>query len=216
MADRYINEVRTVQPSGPYRLGGYCFGGLVAFEMARRLVALGQDIDLLVMFNASSPSYLRRYPNSDPVDRAVGASIKRHLAEGAHGAARARGLATAVGRRANQMGRNLRTDIAVRLDRPLSDNLRDGASPFQRIAARAQRAYNPPPYEGSVVVVSAKRLYDHAPDLLWSEHVTGNVDTLVVPGEQTVPRMTMREPFVAFVADGLNERLELLNAATPS
>jgi hypothetical protein len=46
--------------------------------------------------------------------------------------------------------------------------------------------------------------------------VTGNVDTLVVPGEQTVPRMTMREPFVAFVADGLNERLELLNAATPS
>src|SRR5271169_4879378 len=35
MAENYLSEVRKVQPTGPYFLGGYCFGGLVAFEMAR-------------------------------------------------------------------------------------------------------------------------------------------------------------------------------------
>jgi thioesterase domain-containing protein len=41
--------VRSVQPAGPYLLGGYCNGALVAFEMAQLLRAQGQKIDLLVL-----------------------------------------------------------------------------------------------------------------------------------------------------------------------
>ncbi|HEX2223218.1 MAG TPA: thioesterase domain-containing protein, partial [Thermoanaerobaculia bacterium] len=46
MAERYLAEVRRVQPEGPFRLAGWSLGGLVAFEMARRLEAEGQTVHL--------------------------------------------------------------------------------------------------------------------------------------------------------------------------
>ncbi|HUM15287.1 MAG TPA: amino acid adenylation domain-containing protein [Candidatus Nitrosotalea sp.] len=48
MAARHLEALRSVQPEGPYRLGGLCNGGLVAFEMARLLEAQGETVDLLV------------------------------------------------------------------------------------------------------------------------------------------------------------------------
>ena len=44
IAAGYIEEIRTVQPKGPYYLGGHSFGGLVAFEMAQQLNQLGEDV----------------------------------------------------------------------------------------------------------------------------------------------------------------------------
>ncbi|MFF1442739.1 amino acid adenylation domain-containing protein [Streptomyces sp. NPDC058295] len=44
LADRYLTALRRVQPEGPYTLGGWSFGGFVAFEMARRLRASGESI----------------------------------------------------------------------------------------------------------------------------------------------------------------------------
>jgi amino acid adenylation domain-containing protein len=49
MADLYLKDLREAQPEGPYYLGGYSFGGLVALEMAQRLRAEGQDVALLAM-----------------------------------------------------------------------------------------------------------------------------------------------------------------------
>jgi acyl carrier protein len=46
------SRLREVQPEDPYDLAGYCFGGIVAFDMARRLRAEGEDVHMLVMFNA--------------------------------------------------------------------------------------------------------------------------------------------------------------------
>lgn len=51
MALHYIHEVRSVQPNGPYFLGGFSFGGLVAYEMAQQLRAGGEDVGLLVLFD---------------------------------------------------------------------------------------------------------------------------------------------------------------------
>jgi len=51
MATDYLNEIRTVQPEGPYLLGGECLGGLVAFEMAQQLQAQGQKVGLLVLID---------------------------------------------------------------------------------------------------------------------------------------------------------------------
>lgn len=50
MAARYIKAMHTVQPKGPYHLGGYCYGGFVAFEMACQLRAQGEPVGLLAIF----------------------------------------------------------------------------------------------------------------------------------------------------------------------
>jgi len=49
MAVRYLEQLEAVQAEGPYQLGGYSFGGLVALEMARRLMAQDRKVGLLVM-----------------------------------------------------------------------------------------------------------------------------------------------------------------------
>jgi thioesterase domain-containing protein len=51
MALHYIHEIRSVQPNGPYFFGGFSFGGLVAYEMARQLRAGGEEVGLLVLFD---------------------------------------------------------------------------------------------------------------------------------------------------------------------
>ncbi|UHH23681.1 alpha/beta fold hydrolase [Streptomyces malaysiensis subsp. malaysiensis] len=62
MADDYVRQIRTVQPSGPYRLVGYSAGGVIAHAMATRLEALGEETDLL--------GVLDTYPNQKmpPID----------------------------------------------------------------------------------------------------------------------------------------------------
>ncbi len=49
MAKQYVRVLRDAQPSGPYLLGGYCNGGLIAFEMAQELRAQGEKVELLVL-----------------------------------------------------------------------------------------------------------------------------------------------------------------------
>jgi thioesterase domain-containing protein len=51
-----VQELRRFQPEGPYALGGYCFGGNVAYEMARQLDQQGQRVNLLVLLNSSPPN----------------------------------------------------------------------------------------------------------------------------------------------------------------
>ncbi len=57
MATHYIQEIQTLQPNGPYFLGGYSFGGVVAFEMARQLQEQGEQIGILVMLDSCRPGY---------------------------------------------------------------------------------------------------------------------------------------------------------------
>ena len=59
MAAHYVKEIRTLQPHGPYFLGGYCLGGAIAFEMAQQLTALGEKVGnvfLLESYNPGVPS----------------------------------------------------------------------------------------------------------------------------------------------------------------
>jgi amino acid adenylation domain-containing protein len=53
MAAEYLREVRARQPAGPYRLCGYSFGGIVAFEMALRLWESGDEVALVGLFDAT-------------------------------------------------------------------------------------------------------------------------------------------------------------------
>jgi len=51
MAALYVKEILRVQPSGPYFLGGYCMGGTIAYEMAQQLLAQGEKVALLALFD---------------------------------------------------------------------------------------------------------------------------------------------------------------------
>jgi amino acid adenylation domain-containing protein len=56
MAARYVTAIRAIQPDGPYRLGGWSLGGLVAFEMARQLVESGATVDNVSLFDVKAPT----------------------------------------------------------------------------------------------------------------------------------------------------------------
>lgn len=67
MARDYLAEMRSVQPHGPYLIGGFSGGGITAYEMAQQLLAVGEKVSLLVMLDS-------RLPVSPPItkkDKAV-------------------------------------------------------------------------------------------------------------------------------------------------
>jgi amino acid adenylation domain-containing protein len=55
MASRYLADVRRAQPEGPYHLGGWSMGGVIAFEMARQLLAQGERVAALTLIDARIP-----------------------------------------------------------------------------------------------------------------------------------------------------------------
>jgi thioesterase domain-containing protein len=56
MAARYVAAVRAVQAAGPYHLGGWSLGGVVAFEMARQMREQGQTVATLALIDSFAPS----------------------------------------------------------------------------------------------------------------------------------------------------------------
>ena len=67
MAEFYLDSLAELYPAGPYILIGYSFGGLVAFEMAQRLVVRGKTVALLILLDA--------YPHP----RFLSAPVRLHL-----------------------------------------------------------------------------------------------------------------------------------------
>ena len=55
MAAYYVDLLLSFQPQGPYILGGWCYGGIVAVEMAQQLVAQGHEIGLLALIDTWAP-----------------------------------------------------------------------------------------------------------------------------------------------------------------
>jgi len=228
MATRYVAELRSVQPRGPYSLAGYCFGAIIAFEMGRALRRLGETVNLVAMINGPSPACAGYYRDRGQLDdeRPVGATggpsvevavtverdrLRRAWARssGQRRPARARWLGGAalrhVGTRLDQRAQTLRFHTALALHRPLPAVLREGYW-FQRLAARAEAAYSAEPADFPIVVLRAAGLYDHA-DLGWSEFTRGVVAEFEVPGTQRDARETMQEPHVGYLADRLTEAL---------
>ncbi len=59
IAARACHSIRERRSRGPYILGGYCFGGVVAFEAARQLTAAGEEVRLIVLLDSVAPGYPR-------------------------------------------------------------------------------------------------------------------------------------------------------------
>jgi hypothetical protein len=62
----YLHDIRSVRPHGPYVLGGMCIGGLMAYEIARQLREAGEDVPLVVMYDAPNVWSDAYGPEADP------------------------------------------------------------------------------------------------------------------------------------------------------
>ncbi|AFY86256.1 thioesterase domain-containing protein [Chroococcidiopsis thermalis] len=69
MAAFYIQEMRTVQPQGPYFVGGFSSGGLVAYEIAQQLHAEGEQVAFLGLFDTFVPGSFPPVSNSERLAR---------------------------------------------------------------------------------------------------------------------------------------------------
>jgi thioesterase domain-containing protein len=66
-----IEQIRKVQPHGPYRLGGYCAGGTKAFAMACLLEDAGEQVDVVIMVDTWNRAYPRSLPTYVSIYRLV-------------------------------------------------------------------------------------------------------------------------------------------------
>jgi len=67
MARAYVEAIRDVQPAGPYLLAGWSVGGNIVFEMARQLLALGEQVPFIGMLDASAATFGEHAPPRDDV-----------------------------------------------------------------------------------------------------------------------------------------------------
>jgi len=223
MAAHYISEMRTVQPRGPYLLGGWCFGGLVAFEMAQQLRRKGEQIELLAMFNApSSPDY--KALNTDPVIPPLGDRVRKtwHKLSILPAQQKVQYVIRKLRAQVIWRKKRLRRRVVIFLfrmtrlvrhqlykyyldrRRPLPDVLRN--SYFLNINAMAERRYQHQSYCGNMVVFRDQGPYPD-PYLGWARFVQGEIESYEIPVSVRHHRALMQEPAVRVLADRVEECL---------
>jgi amino acid adenylation domain-containing protein len=198
MAEHDLALVRGVQPAGPYRIGGASMGGMVAFEMAHRLHAAGEEVELLTLLDTPCLDQMAPRPVED-VDfvTAVFAGRVPLIPEELRPLSTEEQLAYACekARQANPSG-GLELTEARRLFRVLRGNV------------DALYDYVPRPYPGRLLYFRAeqRRAVDPPrPEIPWIELARGGVEILLVPGDH----QTMHEPpHVQAVAERLKRSLE--------
>ena len=217
MAASYVQTIRLVRSTGPYHLCGYSAGGLVAFEMARQLVAAGERVGSLVVIDGDGPQWSskpRGWTASGAVRgvRNAGYWIADDFVPSAVG--RWRGGHDPVGhvvrgarRRIRQLARRASHDD-VR-DRLGVSGMPDWSVPWLEAYADAIARYRPHCYHGRLTLIRARTFGLFRPvlhDRGWTPFAT-DVDVLVMKGDHA---SIVREPLAATLAQliekCLNER----------
>lgn len=223
MAAHYIREIRSVQPEGPYYLAGYCFGILVALEMAHQLESQGQAIGLLASINGTAPGYAMTPPGvaaipmiSAEVSHEAGAF--RQLQPREKWASALKLLARSARRVAFYLFRISRLHGAYWRLISLAMKHYRSRQPHQPLPARirnrfflyntfwAEKEYRPRPYAGRLVIFRAKGLY-HDPLLGWGKLVTGGIEVHEIPGAHRDHRNIVEEPAVGTLAEQVRKLL---------
>ncbi|MCP4653941.1 MAG: hypothetical protein GY856_00840, partial [bacterium] len=216
MAEHYVEAVREVQPEGPYRLGGWSMGGLVAFEMARQLAEQNQRVEQLVLIDSMAPSTAPGKA-SDTGDAALALVFARDLA-GIFGVslpvspADVEALDTAEEVLA-KLHEKMQAARLVPRGLELSEIVRLFA--MFRINVRAMERYSASAYSGRLVLFKAgERLSrkSEAPDLGWGELAEGGVEIHEIGGNHY---SILRDPHVEVLADCLKEALDPARAPSP-
>jgi thioesterase domain-containing protein/acyl carrier protein len=207
----YCRELREVQASGPYLLGGTCLGTLVAFEMAQQLRASGEEVPLLALINAQGSVDYRIYrwvgKRIDRLLRLLGLDPpSRHdlvidlLWQARRYRREAMGLATHFRRTASTSARERRRQDPASVG-PTVRRLR-GAGLRQ---SRWALSYRPRPYPGRVMLFTAanasmRKLHDEVAQ--WAAVATAGLEVHSVPGDHNT---LFEEPNVGELARALSD-----------
>lgn len=199
MAADYLDEMRGVQPEGPYVVGGYSGGGIVAFEMARQLTSSGQEVDALFLLDTFVPRLVPRRPP-------FGERFRQFSREGAPYLVRE--FKRAIARRWDEWSTFFRVRDAVANQAMIPLELRDAwlTESFRSIADR----YHLAPWHGKAVLFRAEK---DDPFFGWVGFELGwkaflpNLEVVLVPGEHDT---VMLEPHVRTLASQMDEMIDSL------
>jgi thioesterase domain-containing protein len=200
IAAHYLSEIRTVQPHGPYFLGGYCFGAVVAFEMAQQVKKQKQEVALLFLLEPSDP--WSEQPSASRIGlgvelRTKAASVRSEAARHLHNLKAlnvkqklrymlnrliAKIKNHAIASPVNKIVRQARCHFYLRLGCALPSSLR---TPYiLQVYREAMQAYRPRPYSGPIVLFqTGKHLLDSHSE--WFKLATGELEVYAVPGNHT-------------------------------
>jgi aspartate racemase len=206
MAAWYIQALQTVQPTGPYLLGGWSMGGVVAFEMAQQLHAQGQRVALLALLDGRIPTLDETFPEGDAetivlVERYFGISFgpMESLAEFPKG---------------EQLAFMLeQTKSAGLVPEELDISQARRFVEFLRSDLRATQNYGLRLYQGRITLFKASETLagtSSDPTLGWSEWASGGVEVHVVPGNHA---NLVYEPHVEVLAEKLTACLSQAQSA---
>jgi thioesterase domain-containing protein/acyl carrier protein len=210
MAIHYVQEVRSLQPDGPYYLGGYCLGGAIALEMAQQLIAQGQDVAFLAMIetynvrfgNVTLPFYYDLFNRLQNLkfhwDNLWLLSMRdkiTFLSKKCQTEMERMKLGMSIG--LSQLAQKLR--LRFRVTYPHIN--------LNKINDQAHLEYSPKTYKGRITLFRPKTHYagyaEH--DFGWGGVAEGGVEVHVL---QVNPRGTLVEPFVQELARELKYCME--------
>ena len=172
MATRHIVDMRAIQPSGPYFIGGRCLGAYVAFEMALQLLEIGEDVALLALLDPTGPPGMRR--------------DLRYYVRRAGFFRRRRQLIRAVLRRVRW---TLRQVKRLRVLRYLGTRHTQRIQRTYKAHMHAQKTYAPRVYSDTITFFGSREEY--APDdsrPLWKNLTSGGFELHLVPGTHRTMR----------------------------
>jgi amino acid adenylation domain-containing protein len=215
MAARYVVAMLAHQPVGPFYLGGYSFGAVVAYEMAVQLVQKGHAIGLLAIIDQRKPGWRLRVSNALPVLHRILAKIPGRIRDELTEASSTN--------RFRRIGRLLSIWSKTALGPlPNAVSMLDGRpSGTEQILLfdanlRAMRDYKPVPLAVPITLFRANMqwLSHQALDstLGWSDLAKSEVRVRIVPGNHTAITM---EPLVRQLAKILSEELNAAQKKVP-
>ena len=184
IAAHYIASIMAQNPDGPYALAGYSFGGIIAFEMARQLEALGKEVKMLAMFDTYAyrstyydPTILKLYKKGKYFIRGVVYALK--FTNGFK--------YTIVEKGTNIKRRITRAYWKVRYGK---NQTRAGifgySNKVDEMNEHAQKYYQLKPYDIAVEVFRAENrtfYLDDAESLGWKPYALKGVNIHNIPGE---------------------------------
>jgi thioesterase domain-containing protein/acyl carrier protein len=175
-ARRYVEKLRHIQREGPYQLIGYSFGGVIAYEMARQLLASGEGVSFLGLLDTPAPGYV--FPPS--------VRLRMHTANAAQ---LGRMLAQLRARSWPSRGTYIRHAVPAitrhRWLRWLLKKLPDDWPVPTPPGSIARVQYHPIGYPGPIVLFWAAEGWagrNRTPDLGWARLADGGLSVRAVPG----------------------------------
>ena len=195
MAAAYVASVREMQPHGPYLLGGYCFGGWVAIEMARQLRSSGESVEALLLIATNLlPRMLPTLRGEGVVHQYASwwARARRKTLRSALSSIRYRLIHSAQHLRTSLLSHASRWGLTRRW--PLKHALREPASAI----AVMLHGCRPDPYAGGAVVLVPDNMpLDEATRQAWQDCVRGPIEFVSLAGDS---KDLLRQPYVRDVA----------------